>query len=89
MPLAMVSKSASAPAAAVREQRPRAAEAGLDLVDDEQGAVLAAQPRQLAQVVGEGMRTPPSPCTGSTITAATSPSSAAPTASALPYGTNA
>ena len=37
-----------------REQRPRAAEARLHLVDDEQRAVGAAEPRELAQVVRRG-----------------------------------
>ena len=53
------------------EPAPGSPQAGLHLVDDHQDAALVAQAAHSLEVLGAGGLTPPSPCTGSSSTAAT------------------
>ena len=69
------------------EPPPGAAEAGLHLVDHEQDAPLVAQPAHAGKYSAVAGFTPPSPCTGSSSTAATEGSSAASSASRSSHAT--
>ena len=71
MPFAHVMMSGSSPKRFDANQSPRAAEAGDDLVGDEQHAGLAADLARGFQVAGRGGKTPPAPITGSQKNAAT------------------
>ena len=76
-----------APDAVAPEEPSEPPDARLHLVDEEQRAVLVGDRAKRREEPGGAGRTPPSPCTGSTMMARRRGPSRASTASTSPYGT--